>query len=62
MDYALLPNCEWNQKQKPKKQPWGKVEGFAFGGATVRFAPRIKTARRFTAKKPLIIKNFLEGG
>ena len=26
------------------------------------FAPRIKTARRFTAKKPLMIKYFLEGG
>ena len=38
IDYAMLPNCEWNQKQKHKKQPWGKVEGFAFGGATVRFA------------------------
>ena len=34
----LLPNSEWNQRQKPKKQPWGKVECFAFGGATVRFA------------------------
>ena len=75
IDYALLPNREWNQKQKQKKQPWGNVECFAFGGATVRFAsletsfhaanhtipsppstrafhfaPRIKTARRFTAK------------
>ena len=64
-----------------KKQPWGNVECFAFGGATVRFAsletvsmppttqslrhpltrafhvaPRIKTARRFTAKKNLMIK------
>ena len=58
----LLPNRGWNQKQKHKKQPWSKVECFAFGGATVHFAPRIKTARRFTAKKPLIIKNFLEGG
>ncbi|MDY5010091.1 MAG: hypothetical protein SO055_05705 [Sodaliphilus sp.] len=58
----MLPNREWNQKQKHKKQPWGKVECFAFGGATVRFAPRIKTARRFTAKKPLMVKNFLEGG
>ena len=73
----LLPNREWNQKQKHKKQPWGKVECFAFGGATVRFvsletsfyaanhtippppsyedlplSPRIKTARRFTAKNP----------
>ena len=37
-DYALLPNRQWNQKQKPKKQPWGKVECFAFGGATVCFA------------------------
>ena len=38
MDYALLLNCEWNQKQKHKKQPWVNVECFAFGGATVRFA------------------------
>ena len=38
IDCALLPNREWNQKQKPKKQPWSKVECFAFGGATVRFA------------------------
>ena len=45
-----------------KKQPWGKVECFAFGGATVHFASRIKTARRITAKKPLMVKNFLEGG
>ena len=50
------------KNKKHKKQPWGKVECFAFGGGIVRFAPRIKTARRFTAKKPLIIKNFLEGG
>ena len=34
----MLPNCEWNQKQKHKKQPWCNVECFAFGGATVRFA------------------------
>ena len=34
----MLPNCGWNQKQKHKKQPWSKVECFAFGGATVRFA------------------------
>ena len=34
----MLPNREWNQKQKHKKQPWGNVECFAFGGATVRFA------------------------
>ena len=38
IDSALLPNREWNQKQKHKKQPWSKVECFAFGGATVRFA------------------------
>ena len=36
IDNALLPNREWNQKHK--KQPWSKVECFAFGGATVRFA------------------------
>jgi len=60
IDYALLPNREWNQKQKHKKQPWSNVECFAFGGATVhdtltrafRVAPRIKTARRFTAENP----------
>ena len=34
----LSPNRGWNQKQKHKKQPWNKVECFAFGGATVRFA------------------------
>ena len=39
IDNALLPNREWNQKQKHEKQPWGNVECFAFGGATVRFAP-----------------------
>ena len=38
IDQALLPNREWNQKQKHKKQPWSNVECFAFGGATVRFA------------------------
>ncbi|MDD7095750.1 MAG: hypothetical protein PUI12_08035 [Bacteroidales bacterium] len=34
----MLTNRECNQKQKHKKQPWSKVECFAFGGATVRFA------------------------
>ena len=38
IDYALLPNRECNQKQKHKKQPWGNVECFAFGGGIVRFA------------------------
>ena len=38
IDCALLPNREWNQRQKHKKQPWSKVECFAFGDATVRFA------------------------
>ena len=38
IDYAMLPKREWNQKQKPKKQPWGKVECFAFVGGIVRFA------------------------
>ena len=38
INYAMLSNCEWNQKQKHKKQPWSNVECFAFGGATVRFA------------------------
>ncbi len=36
IDYALLPNREWNQKQKHKKQPWGNVECFAFGPLFVR--------------------------
>ena len=38
IDSALLPNREWNQRQKHKKQPWSKVECFAFGGAIVCFA------------------------
>ena len=38
IDYALLPNLQWNKKQKHKKQPWSNVECFIFGGATVRFA------------------------
>ena len=38
INYALLPNRQWNKKQKHKKQPWSNVECFAFGGATVRFA------------------------
>ena len=37
-DYTLLSNRECNQKQKPKKQPWGNVECFAFGCVIVRFA------------------------
>ena len=52
INYALLPNREWNQKQKHKKQPWSKVECFAFGVVIVRFAPRIKTARRSRRKTP----------
>ena len=36
--FCKLLNREWNQKQKHKKQPWGKVECFAFGGGIVRFA------------------------
>ena len=39
INYALLPNREWNQKQKHKKQPWSNVECFAFGVVIVRFAP-----------------------
>ena len=38
IDYAMLPNREWNQKQKHKKQPWSNVECFAFGGGIVCFA------------------------
>ena len=38
IDYAMLPNCEWNQKQKHKKQPWSNVECFAFGVGIVHFA------------------------
>ena len=37
IDYALLPNREWNQKEKHKKQPRSNVVCFAFGGASVRF-------------------------
>ena len=70
-----------------KKQPWGKVECFAFGGGIVRFAsletsfhaanhtippppsyegyphcPKDKNRSPFHGEKPLMVKNFLEGG
>ena len=45
IDNALLPNCEWNQKQKLKKQPWSNVECFAFGVGTVRFESTEKVGR-----------------
>ncbi|MCI7318494.1 MAG: hypothetical protein SPF24_01595 [Sodaliphilus sp.] len=34
----MLPNRQWNKKQKHKKQPWSNVECFAFGVGFVRFA------------------------
>ena len=78
IDYALLPNREWNQKQKHKKTALGQcgmlriwrcdcalcVIGNEFPMTpttqslrhpltrAIHFAPRIKTARRFTAKNP----------
>ena len=78
IDSALLPNCEWNQKQKHKKTALGQcgmlriwrcdcalcVIGNEFPcrqqhnpirhplTRAIHFAPRIKTARRFTAKNP----------
>ena len=32
IDDALLPNREWNQKQKHKKQPWSNVDRPRWGG------------------------------
>ena len=32
INYALLPNCEWNQKQKHKKQPFGDATALAGEG------------------------------
>ena len=78
IDYALLPNREWNQKQKHKKNSLGatwNASHLAGGLCALRhwkrvsmppttqplrhpltrahhIAPRIKTARRFTAKNP----------
>ena len=43
IDYALLPNREWNQKQKHKKQPFGDATALAGEGGGI--AKRIKTAR-----------------
>ncbi|MDY3749005.1 MAG: hypothetical protein SO068_04670 [Sodaliphilus sp.] len=45
----MLPNCEWNQKQKHKKQPWSKVECFAFGSKDKNRSP-------FHGEKPLMKK------
>ena len=36
INYALLPNREYNQKQKHKKQPWSNAECFTFGEVIVR--------------------------
>ena len=33
-----VDKCWGHRNKKHKKQPWSKVECFAFGGATVRFA------------------------
>ena len=78
IDYALLPNREWNQKQKNIKNSLGatwNASHLAVGLCALRhwkrvsmppttqslrhpltranhIAPRIKTARRFTAKNP----------
>ncbi|MDD7191640.1 MAG: hypothetical protein SPG08_05950 [Sodaliphilus sp.] len=49
IDYAMLPNCEWNQKQKHKKQPWSNVECFAFG-------PKDKNQSPFHGEKPQMTK------
>ena len=53
IDDALLPNREWNQKQKHKKTALGQ-RGMLRHPLTRahHIAPRIKTARRFTAKNP----------
>ena len=82
IDYALLPNRGWNQKNKNIKNSLGatwNASHLAVRLCALRhwkrvsmppttqslrhpltrathFAPRIKTARRFTAKKPLMIK------
>ena len=32
INYALLPNCGWNQKQKHKKQPFGDATALAGEG------------------------------
>ena len=52
IDYALLPNREWNQKQKHKKTALGQRGMLRIWRCAFHFAPRIKTARRFTAKNP----------
>ena len=52
-DYTLLQNREWSQKQKHEKQPWSNAE--CPRKRAFHVAPMIKTARRFTAKKPLMI-------
>ncbi|MDY5561962.1 MAG: hypothetical protein SPF68_02895 [Sodaliphilus sp.] len=46
----MLQNREWNKKQKHKKQPWSNVVNPR--ERVHHIAPRIKTARRFTAKNP----------
>ena len=38
INYALLPNRQWNKKQKHKKQPWTNVKCCALGVVIVRVA------------------------
>ena len=77
IDYAMLPNCEWKQKQKQKNslgamwnashlavrlcalRHWKRVSMPPTTQSlrhpltrAIHLAPRIKTARRFTAKNP----------
>ncbi|MDY6197654.1 MAG: hypothetical protein SPH99_05250 [Sodaliphilus sp.] len=42
-----MPNREWNQKQKPKKQPWSNVDPHC---------PKDKNHSPFHGEKPLMIK------
>ena len=49
IDYAMLPNRQWNKKQKHKKQPWSNVECFAFG-------PKDKNQSPFHGEKTQMTK------
>ena len=48
-DSSLLPNRQWIQRQKHKKQPWSNVECFAFG-------PKDKNRSPFHGEKTQMTK------
>ncbi|MCI6562482.1 MAG: hypothetical protein MSA44_03185, partial [Bacteroidales bacterium] len=55
INYALLPNRQWNKKQKHKKQPWSNVECFAFGVAKRLFFYVFVSVPQYFSTEPYLL-------